>query len=119
MTHYNSKLRSCLTLTASAVVVRLGIASQIGSTSGPSKSPAPSQPQHHTTNITQFGYRNPNSGATHQPWDQVQNLALLPPLAQTSDHGAHTMNDPAGLYEGRQVAHQVEHILGWMSNFGA
>lgn len=41
-------LRSCLTVIASVVVVRFGILSQIGSTSGPSRSPAPSQPQHQT-----------------------------------------------------------------------
>ena len=42
------KLRSCLTFTASARVDLFDILSQIGSTSGPSKSPAPSHPQHHT-----------------------------------------------------------------------
>lgn len=38
--------RSCRTIVGSNVV--LANASQIGSTSGPSRSPAPSHPQHHT-----------------------------------------------------------------------
>lgn len=42
------RLRSCRTTTASTWVDLNGIRSQIGSTSGPSRSPAPSQPQHHT-----------------------------------------------------------------------
>ena len=42
------KSRRWRTLTTSGSVVRFGLCSQIGSTSGPSRSPAPSQPQHHT-----------------------------------------------------------------------
>ena len=45
-THCKSLL--CLTFTDSVVVDLFGIFSHIRSTSGPSRSPAPSQPQHHT-----------------------------------------------------------------------
>lgn len=41
-------LLSCLTVTLSGLILSFDILSQMGSTSGPSRSPAPSQPQHHT-----------------------------------------------------------------------
>lgn len=41
-------LLSCRILTTSGFVDLFGMRSQIGSTSGPSRSPAPSHPQHHT-----------------------------------------------------------------------
>jgi hypothetical protein len=45
---YCLKSLRCRTWIASGEKVLFGIFSQIGSTSGPSKSPAPSHPQHHT-----------------------------------------------------------------------
>ena len=49
--YYSCMLLSCLTCTELALVDLFGMASQMGSTSGPSKSPAPSQPQHHTVEV--------------------------------------------------------------------
>ena len=46
--HSPSIDRWCFTVTASMLCDRFGIASHTGSMSGPSISPAPSQPQHHT-----------------------------------------------------------------------
>jgi hypothetical protein len=42
------RFRKCFTVIASVFVDLLDMRSQMGSTSGPSRSPAPSQPQHHT-----------------------------------------------------------------------
>lgn len=45
------KPRSCFTWIVSSENDRACICSQIGSTSGPSRSPAPSQPQHQTDRV--------------------------------------------------------------------
>jgi hypothetical protein len=51
--------RSCLTVTLEGLPVLFGMCSQMGSTSGPSRSPAPSQPQHHTVHRVSIVFSRP------------------------------------------------------------
>ena len=75
-------LLSCRTLTASGLDELFGICSHIGSTSGPSRSPAPSQPQHHTAKCKRVIhiYQNRQRGlqlTIFRPRSKLQRLTFL------------------------------------------